>query len=166
MDMASTVSHRPSHECDGTTISTGDRAFCAQGGVVRPAAVLLDESRSLLFVVERARQTDAGTPAFQDRLTAQITGAVVAAELERARSRRLTLRLYLAYSDHVRHEIESRTLETRRLLALWQRRERLRDRLRCVPGHPRTAHTIPGSVLACVIASTLAPYLESAEDNA
>lgn len=163
--MALTVPHRPSHERDWTTISTGDRTFCTQGVIVRPAAVLLDESWNLLFVVERARQTDARIPALQDCLTAQITGAVVAAELERERRRRLALRLYLAYPDHVRHEIEPRTLETRRLLALWQRRERLRDRLRCVPGHPRTAHTIPGPVLACVIASTLSPYLESLGDE-
>lgn len=163
--MASTVPHRPSHERDWTTISTGERTFCTQGVIVRPAAVLVDESRSLLFVVERARQTDAGTPALQDCLTAQITGAVVAAELERERHRRSALRLYLAFPGQVRHEIEAQTLETRRLLALWQRRERLRDRLRCVPGHPRTAHTIPGPVLACVITSTLAPYLKSAEDE-
>lgn len=163
--MASTVPHRPSHERDWTTISAGERTFCTQGVVVRPAAVLLDESRSLLFVVERARQTDAGTPALQDCLTAQITGAVVAAVLERERRRRLTIRLYLAYPDHVRYEIEPRTAETRRLLALWRRRERLRERLTCVAAHSRTTDTVPGPVLACVVASTLAPYLQSAENK-
>ncbi len=142
--MASTAPHYPNYERDWATVSTGDRTFCAQRVIVRPAAVLVDESRNLLFVVERARETDARTPTFQDCLTAQITAAVVVAELKRRQRRRLTLRLYLAFPGQVRQEIEPRTAETRRLLALWRRRERLRKRLTCVSGHSRRAGTVPG----------------------